>query len=197
MATKEDIKLSALHFFAYKGYEGTTMQDIANSVGLKKQSLYSHFECKETLYLTVLREQGRAIYLELSCAVERLKNKPSEEFLKGLFASLAETFSVRERLLFWKRTFIHYGSQDNTFITDPSEWHFDGRLKEALYEVLSRRHVALADDDVYRAFFISYMLMIQGYLDWMIVMGHDEPTWQSVWSSFWIGAGKDFKDENV
>ncbi len=195
MATKEDIKLAALHFFAYKGYEGTTMQDIANSVGLKKQSLYSHFECKETLFLLVLHEQGRRIYLELNSAVERLKNKPSEELLNGLFESLVEIFSVRERLLFWKRTFIHYGSKDNTFITDPSEWHFDIRLRDALYEVLGKRHDAFSDAGVFRAFFLSYMLMIQGFLDWMIVMGHDKPTRQSVWSSFWNGAAFYFNNE--
>jgi len=76
MATKEQIKDSAFYCFAHYGYEGTTMQDIASAVGLKKQSLYAHFGSKEELYRAVMKEQYRQIALELYDAYINLKEKP-------------------------------------------------------------------------------------------------------------------------
>lgn len=40
---KEEIKQAALTLFANNGFEGTSLADIAGVVGLKKQSIYSHF----------------------------------------------------------------------------------------------------------------------------------------------------------
>ncbi|RXI96226.1 TetR/AcrR family transcriptional regulator [Anaerobacillus alkaliphilus] len=50
------IKEAALTLFAEKGYEGTSLAQIADEVGLKKQSLYSHFKSKDDLFLQVLTE---------------------------------------------------------------------------------------------------------------------------------------------
>lgn len=187
MATKDEIKGSAYYCFAHYGYEGTTMQDIAKAVGLKKQSLYSHFESKEELYLLVLQEQQLQIFAEMRQAYEQFKNESAEDLLKGLFGSIVSMFTDRERLLLWKRMFIYYGSGTNVLISDTTEWHFDKRLKDMLYKALNERYPALADYSAFESFFISYMLMIQGYLDWMITMGHDRASWQAVWMSFWNG----------
>ncbi len=51
---KEDIVLEATRLFAERGYEGTSMGDLAECVGLRKASLFHHFESKDVLYATVL-----------------------------------------------------------------------------------------------------------------------------------------------
>lgn len=190
MATKEEIKDSAYYCFAHYGYEGTTMQDIAKAVGLKKQSLYSHFESKEELFLTVLQEQSRIITAELDMVFNRLKDKPVEDLLKGVFGGVINTFSVRERLLLWKRTFIYFSSAETKEIKEPSDWHFDRKLSESLEHAILDSNVGFTG--VYRAFFLSFMLTIQGYLDWMLVMGHSEDTWAAIWRNYWNGASANF-----
>ena len=40
--TINKIKKVALTKFIEQGYEGTSLSDVANEVGIKKQSIYSH-----------------------------------------------------------------------------------------------------------------------------------------------------------
>lgn len=47
--TKQLILDTALDLFSINGYEATSMSDIANSIGIKKASLYAHFKSKETI----------------------------------------------------------------------------------------------------------------------------------------------------
>ena len=47
---KLEILSIAQNLFATKGYNGTTMNDIAKEIGIKKASLYSHFESKESIF---------------------------------------------------------------------------------------------------------------------------------------------------
>jgi AcrR family transcriptional regulator len=51
---KEEIVAEATKLFAERGYEGTSMGDLAERVGLRKASLFHHFESKDVLYATVL-----------------------------------------------------------------------------------------------------------------------------------------------
>ncbi|MEW9095229.1 MAG: TetR/AcrR family transcriptional regulator [Clostridiaceae bacterium] len=54
--TITQIKKAALLNFTEKGYDGTSLFDIAEEVGIKKQSIYSHFKNKDELFLTVMDE---------------------------------------------------------------------------------------------------------------------------------------------
>jgi len=53
---KEEIVAEATRLFAERGYEGTSMGDLAESVGLRKASLFHHFESKDVLYAAVLAQ---------------------------------------------------------------------------------------------------------------------------------------------
>lgn len=45
--TKDRIITKSLELFASRGYVGTSMEDIAQAVGIKKASLYSHYSEKK------------------------------------------------------------------------------------------------------------------------------------------------------
>lgn len=53
---KEEIVAEATRLFAERGYEGASMGDLAERVGLRKASLFHHFPSKDALYATVLTE---------------------------------------------------------------------------------------------------------------------------------------------
>ena len=52
--TAERILDAAEVLFAEKGYAGTTLRDVAASVGIRIPSLYNHFPSKDSLYVAVL-----------------------------------------------------------------------------------------------------------------------------------------------
>ena len=53
---KEKIINAAYNVFTNKGYHKTTMDDVANEVGVSKASLYSYFKSKEEILQTVTKK---------------------------------------------------------------------------------------------------------------------------------------------
>lgn len=54
--TKEQILEVALDLFSVQGYEATSIAQIADAVGLRKASLYSHFASKQDILDTMVEE---------------------------------------------------------------------------------------------------------------------------------------------
>jgi AcrR family transcriptional regulator len=52
--TREEILSKSLEVFRHRGYHNTSMNDLANAVGLLKGSFYHYFDSKETLMKEVL-----------------------------------------------------------------------------------------------------------------------------------------------
>jgi len=53
--TAQRIVVHATELFRQKGYHATSMNDIANGIGLKKASLYNHFPSKEMIAKAVVQ----------------------------------------------------------------------------------------------------------------------------------------------
>jgi TetR/AcrR family transcriptional regulator len=70
--TRERILDAAEALFAERGFEGTTLRDVAASVGLRNPSLYNHFDSKESLYAAVLeRDLGPLLRLLVDMVEQR------------------------------------------------------------------------------------------------------------------------------
>ncbi|MAG30995.1 MAG: hypothetical protein CL908_08905 [Deltaproteobacteria bacterium] len=68
--TAERILDAAERLFGERGYEGTSLRDVADAVGLRIPSLYNHFASKDDLYAAVLDRTIVPVFELLDYAVD-------------------------------------------------------------------------------------------------------------------------------
>src|ERR671939_535792 len=96
MATRrEELTQIAARLFAEKGYQGTSLADLAGALGVQKPSLYHHIASKEDLLWEVARDGAAAFHAGLDALPE---DAPALERIRlALRAHLAvATVFVRE-----------------------------------------------------------------------------------------------------
>lgn len=97
MNTKEKIVKTGLRLFLQKGYERTSLNDIARQVGISKPAIYHHFKNKDELFHGVLslffEEMGKWSKSRFeSC-------KTLKELLKAFFQSLTSFREAADTIL--------------------------------------------------------------------------------------------------
>ncbi|MDP8910607.1 MAG: TetR/AcrR family transcriptional regulator [Actinomycetota bacterium] len=64
-ARRDQLARQAARLFAEKGFHGTSMEDLAEAVGVQKPSLYAHVQSKQDLLYETMREGARAFHAAL------------------------------------------------------------------------------------------------------------------------------------
>ena len=54
--TKQEILVASLELFSVQGFEATSISQIADAVGIRKASLYSHFESKQAILDALIKD---------------------------------------------------------------------------------------------------------------------------------------------
>ena len=105
--TKQEILNKALQLFTEKGYEGTGMDDIAKAVGIRKASLYYHYDGKESIFLAVFTGilAGYAAYVTQLTAIR--EDIPVLMALRELFLSYIRYCKTSQDMYFWDRYFYY------------------------------------------------------------------------------------------
>lgn len=103
----KDIQAVALKHFSQKGYDGTTLGDIAAEVGIKKPSIYAHFAGKMDLFQSVVHyvaDDYNAYWQRMLSETANLdlKNRMHEIF----FLVLKYFVSDRVKMNFWSRVLM-------------------------------------------------------------------------------------------
>ena len=57
--TKEKILSEALKLFADRGYDGVTVRDIADRLGIRQSSLYKHYQSKQDIFQSILNRMDQ------------------------------------------------------------------------------------------------------------------------------------------
>ncbi|MBR5340948.1 MAG: TetR/AcrR family transcriptional regulator [Erysipelotrichaceae bacterium] len=94
MSTKDRILDASLTLFAKNGYDGTSVEQIASSVGIKAPSLYKHFKGKEDI-LNSLIDAAEQRYEENFGSADHIGNLPAnmEEFIRSSIKRTSFTMS--------------------------------------------------------------------------------------------------------
>ena len=104
MASKDEIIAAASRLFVEKGFENTTMQDIAETVGIYKGSLYHHIRSKADLFYEILDMSMK----ESSKSMRKVRKsdlEPEEKFRKIILVHYENilNFSLEYQILLNER----------------------------------------------------------------------------------------------
>ena len=125
MNTKEKIFDVSLDLFSKKGYDSVSLREIADKVGIKKSSIYSHYPSKEAILMDIFEyftnqfeydELLNSKDLLLSQDNEILLENPEQFYHMGSEA-IKEMLSQERNLKIWKLIFIqmHYNENIRIF----------------------------------------------------------------------------------
>ena len=191
MNKMEEVKSAALSLFALKGFTATSMQDIADAVGLNKASLYFYVKSKKELYLLVVDEQFSYIKEELRKVFESYGDEPIDVLLFQAFKTIVLKPSI-EWLLLWKR--MHMLS-----ITD-----LGNGLQKPLHEIINKnmqrtwnflndfirtKNIEI-NEDIIPHFVFAFDTFVRGVLDWRLLNPDADANAviPIIWNQFWNGS---------
>lgn len=95
--TRQQILDAAYDLFIEKGFQGSTMRDIADKAGIKAASIYNHFDGKESIFKEVFLERHPLFgLLEI---LNRAIGETAEELLSSAFDLLSREIKKEPKLL--------------------------------------------------------------------------------------------------
>lgn len=88
----------ATSLFLQKGYDATSVQDIANECQISKGSFYNYFQSKEDLVLEIIRQSHRERWEKVTQLPTRPEQSHKDRFIEQLKAHLNHIIQHREFL---------------------------------------------------------------------------------------------------
>ena len=148
MSTKERILDAALTLFAEYGYDGTSVEHIANIVGIKAPSLYKHYKGKEDI-LNALIDSAEARYEEMFGSENNIGKVPKsrEEFIKVTMKRIS--FTMNDPVIRRMRMFLVQEQFRNERISEVTTRHqLDGiqRMFARIIEEMMQEGIVIDDD---------------------------------------------------
>jgi AcrR family transcriptional regulator len=81
--TREAIIKAAVHLFAEKGVDGTSVRDIVTKARVNQAAINYHFKSKDGLYLEVLKTAFERLTTDAGFDPEKLKSLSREQALRS------------------------------------------------------------------------------------------------------------------
>ena len=188
-STKEKLQQAALSLFARRGYEGTTMNDIAEIVGINKASIYNHFKNKANLFLAVYQEVANDYEALNERVIKRAQTMDISDRIRYVF---------EERILYYYRNPEVQAFWNQITLFTPAAFlqqYWDDILKreerlqnfmEQTFTEGMQRGIIRRDDP--RKLMSSFRAMEEGLLNWMIAFPEsEEGLVKEIWVDLWLG----------
>lgn len=181
----------ALKHFSEKGYDGTSLAEIAGEVGIKKPSIYAHYNSKYDLFLAVVEQVAddyRNYRQQLLVESEAMN---FEKRLYNIFASMIDYFvQDRIKMSFWVRAWMFPPAEAQGTILVP--WKAMHNAFAAAIEAIFKEGIANGEvrDGIAGDMANTYLCLLDGFLTRAIITDDDNyvKMLPQVWKCFWDGA---------
>ncbi|MDD2233764.1 MAG: TetR/AcrR family transcriptional regulator [Desulfitobacteriaceae bacterium] len=192
-STREIIKKKALSLFAQKGYYGTTMNEIAELVGIKTPSLYFHFSGKEELFFSVYEDLANEYVSLMDRIMTTIESTDIEDRLFYIFEQyIIYYIDNPEKQYFWNQIIFFTPSElKEQFFSHIS--NCDTRSQKKMQEILAKEieRGQLRNSSPFKISW-SFRSMRQGIIFWLMMapeLRRDELI-KACWSDLWLGLKK-------
>lgn len=99
--TRKKIMETAVELFANKGFKDTSISKIAKEADVGKGTIYWHFDSKEDLFFSIIKEKGKA-YFDKVVQLDRSDLSPEEviyQYIKGRIEFIDKNYKLAEMLI--------------------------------------------------------------------------------------------------
>lgn len=179
------IRESAMQLFTEKGFEGTSLADIAEIVGIKKSSIYNHYKSKDELFLYIFESSNQAELLVNKQFFTNHASLPFDQLLKQFIDAKAMRFSQVKSSKFLLR-FINFPPFHLKELLKNTKSVHSEQIKQLLVDVGRDSALLYQWDTRERIEMINlFMLLIDGILvDIVCGQGDNFENINSAWASY-------------
>ncbi|GAA0440320.1 TetR/AcrR family transcriptional regulator [Lentibacillus halophilus] len=186
--TETKIRENALKLFIQKGINDTSLSDIGEEVGIKKQSIYTHFKNKNELILTVMNQVVQEEVTFLNDYFDKSKDHSLYEILYNFINKLKSRFISHgeENIKFLLRMmFLPPNNIENTVIV--KAFTFYNQIQSHIEETITS-HQQTINIEAEKAK-LSYMNLFDGLLVELVYVNIEnfEYRFQHSWDIYWRG----------
>lgn len=192
--TSDQIKEISLKHFAKNGYEGASMAHIAEDVGIKKQSIYTHFKGKDELFIQLCKDASEDEIRFVINFIEINKTRPLKEFLYDFLLQSIDRYEKKDSNKFWIRTAFFPPIHLNEMVMKLVYEYLD-KLEELLIPIIKK---AIADGEISSTISeklatAAFLGILDGILVEMLYGGPERlmKRLDASWLVYWIGLSKD------
>ncbi|ANF57076.1 TetR/AcrR family transcriptional regulator [Halotalea alkalilenta] len=101
--TRERLAVAGLRLFAEKGFEATSLGALAEAVGIRKPSIYNHFDSKDALFLFLVDEVVGQMRERIAAGFEAMRAAAFDARLERLLLDASGEDFGRVEGIFYKR----------------------------------------------------------------------------------------------
>jgi AcrR family transcriptional regulator len=189
---KIEITNAALKLFANQGYEGTSMQQIADATGIQKPSLYAHFKNKLEIYSAIVKRQTVEYKEQIFEKIYDRKGEDPETVFKTLFFLTIDYFSDKDLLLFWKQAYLH-AAADTSSESCKVTLQMMNEINRCAGKVFSDFSNGQSEELLEKSkdMMQMYTIILHGFLDFMLVYMDTGIDMQKIANDTWNSLSKD------
>jgi AcrR family transcriptional regulator len=185
--TKDKILIASYNLFCKHG-EHFSLSQVAESIGIKKQSIYNYYEKKEYLIKDLIKIELNKFFIEINEVVNGTINLSIKEQLKALGSASIFCAMSNRRVYFRKYlslAILRDDMKDIMLLVDNYKNNFENKFVELIQEGIKREELKKVNVNFIARYYIT---MIRGLLDGLKVTIDDQSNiefFNQFYEDFW------------
>ena len=185
--TKQNILEHGLRLFSSKGYEETSLKDIASRVNIKTPSIYAYFSSKDELFEKIVEFVIEDYVKFIDYQASNIGSLSIRDKLYNLLGELNEYYYMNDRGVFLKRYGVFPPERFKELIFQKNS-RVENEIRKLLYTIFDVE----SDDSQFidkETIATSFICLLDGMLFYLMNHSYEEyeRRLQSTWKVFWKG----------